>query len=148
MNMFLQRDQSSIPSAPQLRPVERSYIPQDTPVADIYIVDDERIITDLISEILEEEGYRVASFHDGASAFLEIIRHPPRLVLLDIGLPVMTGDEVLERLRQRGLITLPIIVMSAGAPLQRYRLRGATEILPKPFDIEKLLQRVRECISA
>lgn len=112
--------------------------------ADILIVDDELAITELITELLEDEGYSVRVVHDGASALLEIIRQLPHLIILDIGLPVMSGEELLRLIRQRGFTSVPIIVMSAGVQLQQYLDQGATDILAKPFDLDALLERVRQ----
>lgn len=114
----------------------------DPIVVDVFIVDDEVAITQLIADILIDHGYTLQIFHDGASALLEIIREPPRLVLLDIGLPVMTGAEVLQIVRSRGMSALPIIIMSAAILPHPTQLQGATEYLPKPFDISTLLERV------
>jgi two-component system, OmpR family, response regulator CpxR len=111
-------------------------------VIDVFIVDDEVAITQLIADLLSDHGYNIQIFHDGASALLEIIREPPRLVLLDIGLPVMTGAEVLQIVRARGMSALPIIIMSAAILPRGTRLYGATEFLPKPFDVSTLLERV------
>lgn len=128
--------------------VGHAEVSASTAQIDVFIVDDEEIITQLITELLEDAGYSVRVFHDGASALLEIIRQPPRLVILDIGLPVMTGDEVLQLVRKQGILTLPVIIMSAGAPLQTYLSKGATEILAKPFDVDMLLQQVNFYLQA
>ncbi len=108
----------------------------------ILVVDDERSITDFVSEVLSEEGYRVRVCHDGASALLDIRRQEPDLVLLDIGLPVMTGDTVLRELRQSGFDGLPVIVTTASTNAERYLDEGATAILRKPFTLDRLLELV------
>lgn len=110
---------------------------------DIVVVDDEEPIAQLIADILRDEGYSVSTFHDGASALLAIIHGKPRLVVLDIMLPIMTGDEVLRIVRARGLTAIPIIVMSAGVRLEQYRAQGANELLAKPFDINTLIMCVK-----
>ena len=116
----------------------------DAARADILIVDDELAITELIAELLDDEGYSVRVVHDGASALLEIIRQLPQLIILDIGLPVMTGEELLRLIRERGFTSVPVIVMSAGIHLNQYLAQGATDILAKPFDLDTLLERVRQ----
>lgn len=108
----------------------------------ILVVDDERSITDFVSDVLSEEGYEVKVCHDGASALLDIRREPPDLVLLDIGLPVMTGDTVLRELRATGFQQLPIIVTTAGTNAEQYLAVGATAILKKPFTLDRLLDLV------
>ncbi len=105
----------------------------------ILVVDDEGAITDLVSDVLSEEGYQVRVCHDGASALLDILTDAPDLVLLDIGLPVMTGDLVLRELRATGFAWLPIIVTTAGTNPERYLADGATAILKKPFTLDQLI---------
>ena len=111
-------------------------------MATVLVVDDERAITDFVSDVLIEEGYEVAVFHDGASALLDIQREAPALVLLDIGLPVMTGDLVLRELRANGFAHLPIVVATAGTNAEQYLAIGANAVLKKPFSLELLLNTV------
>jgi DNA-binding response OmpR family regulator len=108
----------------------------------VLVVDDERAITDFVSDALVEEGYEVTVCHDGASALLDIQREPPSLVLLDIGLPVMTGDLVLRELRASGYDELPIVVATAGTNPEQYLAIGANAVLKKPFTLEHLLNTV------
>lgn len=105
----------------------------------ILVVDDERTITDFIFDVLQEEGYNVELCHDGASALVKILSAPPNLVLLDIGLPVMTGDEVLGQLRTRGYSWLPVVVTTATTNPEQYLARGANALLRKPFSLDRLL---------
>ncbi|GAB4437387.1 MAG: hypothetical protein OHK0015_30070 [Chloroflexi bacterium OHK40] len=111
-------------------------------MARILVVDDERAITDFVADALSDEGYTVTVCHDGASALLEVHREAPDVVLLDIGLPVMSGDLVLRQLRADGFTTLPIIVASAGTHLDQFLALGATAILRKPFGLERLIDLV------
>lgn len=106
---------------------------------DIIVVDDEVAIARVIADLLTEEGYSVGIFHDGASALLAILEHQPRLVLLDNAMPVMTGGELLAELRQRGFAQLPIILMSAATRLNDFLDKGATGVLPKPFELDDIL---------
>ena len=109
---------------------------------DILVVDDEVPIAQMIATALQEEGYPVRFVHDGASALLEILARPPCLVLLDIAMPVMVGDELLRYLRRNGYTDLPVIVMTAGLHPDIYLSQGATEVLPKPFDMEVMFEKV------
>ena len=109
---------------------------------DILVVDDEVPITEFIAAVLQEEGYAVRIVHDGASALLQIIERPPCLVLLDIAMPVMVGDELLRYLRRKGFADLPVIIMTAGLHPEVYLSQGANDVLPKPFDMEVLLDKV------
>jgi DNA-binding response OmpR family regulator len=112
-------------------------------LADVLIVEDEEEIAAFVAEVLRDEGYSVRVKHDGASALMEIRRRPPALVVLDISLPVMYGDELLQELRRADFDLLPVIVMTAGLDPERYRRQGADEVLPKPFEIDTLVAAVR-----
>jgi DNA-binding response OmpR family regulator len=109
---------------------------------DILVVDDEAPIAQLLAEMLHEEGYEVRVVHDGASALLEIVERPPGLVLLDVAMPVMLGSDLLQYLRQHGFSDLPIIIMTASLHPSAYLNQGATDVLPKPFDVNRLLDTV------
>ena len=115
--------------------------------ADILIVDDELQIAEVLAETLHDEGYRVKTLHDGASALLEIAAHRPRLVLLDITMPVMNGLELLRYLRGHGFADLPIIIMTAELRPLRYLAHGANGVLAKPFAIDELLDLVAVYVS-
>ncbi|MFO7167300.1 MAG: response regulator [Chloroflexota bacterium] len=107
------------------------------------VVDDETSIAELIAETLEEEGYLVRVHHDGASALLDIVQQAPDLLLLDIAMPVMVGDELLRYLRSHGYADLPVIVMTAGLHPELYLTQGANAVLPKPFDLNTMLDLVQ-----
>jgi DNA-binding response OmpR family regulator len=117
-------------------------------VSTILVVDDERTITDFVSDALSEEGYTVTVCHDGASALLKIQTAPPDIVLLDIGLPVMTGDAVLRELRAGRFADLPVVVATASTNAEQYLGLGATGILKKPFTLDRLLQIVADLLEA
>ena len=109
---------------------------------EILIVDDEAPIAQLLADVLQDEGYSIRIARDGASALLEIIRHPPGLVLLDVAMPVMLGSDLLVYLRQHGFADLPIIIMTAGLSPLVYLSQGATEVIPKPFDVNMVVEKV------
>lgn len=109
---------------------------------DILIVDDEAPIAELLADVLQDEGYRIRVARDGASALLEIIKRRPALVLLDVAMPVMLGSDLLVYLRRHGFADLPIIIMTAGLSPLVYLTQGATEVLPKPFDVNVVVEKV------
>jgi DNA-binding response OmpR family regulator len=111
---------------------------------EILIVDDEAPIAQLLSDVLYDEGYSIRVAHDGASALLEIIKRPPGLVLLDVAMPVMLGSDLLVYLRRHGFDDLPIIIMTAGLSPLVYLAQGATEVLPKPFDVDVVVEKVAQ----
>lgn len=114
--------------------------------ATILIADDEQPITEFVREVLVDEGYSVRIVHDGASALLAIESYQPDLVILDVAMPVMTGDEVLRRLRAGRFRTLPVIMATAGMHPQRFLNEGATATLAKPFDIDELLTLISQSL--
>ena len=111
---------------------------------DILIVDDEAPIAELLADVLEDEGYSIRVARDGASALLEIMKRPPGLVLLDVAMPVMLGSDLLVYLRRHGFDDLPIIIMTAGLSPLVYLSQGATEVLPKPFDVNMVVEKVAQ----
>ena len=112
----------------------------------ILIVEDEPSIRYLITEILEDEGYRVVSVSNGLQAlvYLRGYTELPRLILLDLGMPVMSGWEFREeQQRDRTLREIPVIVMSALPDLDRKATAlGVAGCLDKPIDINVLLGMV------
>jgi CheY-like chemotaxis protein len=113
----------------------------------VLVVDDEEAIAHLVADALEEEGYEVRVKHDGASALLDIVQDPPDLVLLDIAMPVMVGDELLRYLRRNGFPHLPVIVMTAGLRPESYLADGASAVVAKPFDLNRLIDLVGQSLE-
>jgi two-component system OmpR family response regulator len=114
--------------------------------AEILVVDDHREITDLVAEALSDEGFEVRVAHDGASALRAVQERRPDLLLLDVAMPVMSGEEVLRRLRGQGDQNLPIILMTADRSPERYAALGADQLIRKPFDIGRLIQLIARAI--
>jgi CheY-like chemotaxis protein len=113
----------------------------------ILIVEDEALIRALLTEILEDEGYRVVSVSNGLQALGYLRQHAhPRLILLDLGMPVMTGWEFrTEQQRHKTLREIPVIVMSALPDLDRKAAAlGVAGCLNKPIDIDVLLGMVAQ----
>jgi CheY-like chemotaxis protein len=111
----------------------------------IVVADDEPEIRALVSDVLEEAGYAVRAFGDGLNALTDICAAPPALALLDVAMPVMSGDEALRNLRAAG-VTIPVIMMTAGTSPQRFLNDGATAVLAKPFEISRLLMMVAQTL--
>ena len=112
----------------------------------ILIVEDEAPIRSVITEILEDEGYQVASVANGMEALTYLREHAerPQLILLDLGMPVMTGWEFREEQQRDPMLAgIPVIVMSALPDLDRKAAAlEVAECLDKPVDIDKLLALV------
>src|SRR5919108_678512 len=107
--------------------------------APVLVVDDDPSIRDTVTEILEFEGYPVATASNGQDALGRVAHERPSLVLLDMRMPVMDGWGFARALRERG-VRLPIVVMTAAQDARRWADEiGAAGYLPKPFDLEHLL---------
>lgn len=106
----------------------------------ILIVDDDIHIGNLLQEALEAEGYRASRAYSGTEAVLALDRGRPDLILLDLMLPGLSGEEVLPR-----LAGVPVIVVSAKADIDSKTallLGGAADYVTKPFVLRELLARV------
>jgi len=106
----------------------------------ILIVDDDLKIGDLLEEVLVREGYCVSRAYSGTEAVLCLRQAKPDLVLLDLMLPGLSGEEVLPRLKG-----IPVIVVSAKVSVDDkvdMLLRGAADYVTKPFEIRELLARI------
>lgn len=111
--------------------------------ANILVVEDDADINRLLCTILEGAGYSCRSAFSGSEAMLWAEKYDYDLVLLDLMLPGITGEEFIARMRKKR--TMPIIVLSAKAGLEDrvnvLRL-GADDFIPKPFDNAEVLARV------
>ncbi len=109
----------------------------------ILMVDDEPEICQLVSERLTDLGYAVTSAHTGQSAWAEIEKDHPDLIILDIFLPDKDGVVIFEELRQNPQYTkIPVIFLTALAQGTKPQLAGVDEatysILPKPTNLEEV----------
>lgn len=106
----------------------------------ILIIDDDVHIGNMLEEVLAREGYGVCRAYSGTEALLVLAGHRPDLVLLDLMLPGLKGEEVLPELKG-----IPVIVVSARADVQdkvELLLGGAADYVTKPFDTKELLARI------
>src|ERR1700691_123979 len=114
-------------------------------MATIALVDDDRNILASVSMLLEQEGYHVRTFADGAAALTALAGAPPDLAILDIKMPRMDGLELLRRLRQAAA-DLPVIFLTSKDEEIDELMglnAGADDYIRKPFSQRLLLERVR-----
>lgn len=108
----------------------------------ILIVDDDVAIGNLEQLVLERAGYNVLRAYSGTEAVLLLKEKHPNLILLDLMLPGLSGEEVLDAVNARGI---PVIVVSAKAAVDdkvNLLMGGAVDYMTKPFDTKELLARV------
>jgi DNA-binding response OmpR family regulator len=111
----------------------------------ILVIDDDASLRDTLSVMLEREGFVPALAEDGRAGYERAIALKPRLILVDLKMPRLSGAEVCKRLRARGMKT-PLIVLSAAAgELDKVQLLdiGADDYVVKPFVVRELLARIR-----
>lgn len=106
----------------------------------ILIIDDDIHIGNMLEEVLTKEGYKVSRAYSGTEALLAASACKPDLVLLDLMLPGLSGEEVLPKIKG-----IPVIVVSAKVDIDNkveLLLGGAVDYITKPFDIKELLARI------
>ena len=110
----------------------------------VLLVEDEPAMQRLLEIVLEEQGYRVVVAGTGKQGIVHAATRNPDLVLLDLGLPDMEGEEAIRRLREWW--TRPIVVISArGREEEKVKVldAGADDYVTKPFDVREMLARIR-----
>jgi CheY-like chemotaxis protein len=109
----------------------------------VLVVDDNVDAADMLAETLGLEGYEVEQAHDGVMALARAATFGPDVVLLDIGLPELDGDEVARRLRQQpggdSLLLVALTGYGQASDRQRSREAGFDVHFVKPADLERLL---------
>ena len=115
-----------------------------TPQGHILVVDDDDGVREVLRSLLEGEGYRVVTAEDGAAALRLIKQQPPRLILLDLRMPVMSGWDFARHYRQRPGPHAPLIAMTASEEAARLAAQIAADgFLGKPFEVDDVLTVVQ-----
>ena len=106
----------------------------------ILVIDDDLYIGNMLESALEENGYGVLRAYSGTEALLVLEKEKPDLVLLDLMLPGLSGEELLPQIKG-----VPVIVVSAKVGIDdkvNLLLGGAVDYITKPFEIKELLARI------
>ncbi len=109
----------------------------------VFIVEDDTYISNMLSDLLEQNGYQTIQAFSGTEAMLRLEKTEVDMVLLDLMLPGKTGEEVLDEIRRKS--DLPIIALTAASARERkisLLKSGADDYITKPFDNEELLARI------
>ena len=107
----------------------------------IAIIEDDPAIGDMLQEVLQRERYQVERAYSGTEALYLLKERKPDLILLDLMLPGLSGEEILSQMQG-----VPVIVVSAKADVDdkvKLLLKGAADYVTKPFVLEELLARIQ-----
>lgn len=114
----------------------------------ILLAEDDQVLADGLSRSLRGAGYAVDHVASGSEADTALAGHEFDLLILDLGLPKMSGLDVLKRLRARSS-ALPVLILTAADSVEQ-RVRGldlgADDFMAKPFDLAELEARVRALV--
>src|SRR5689334_11153768 len=111
----------------------------------ILVVDDERVIREILSDFLSVEGYVVRTVEDGVEALKELQRRSYNLVISDLKMPNMNGLELIERITTLGIPVLTVIMTGFGTVETAIEAmkKGAYDYILKPFKVEEVVHIVR-----
>ncbi|MHB1006707.1 MAG: response regulator [Chloroflexota bacterium] len=114
-------------------------------MAKVLVVDDEEFIVDLLSLLLEDDGHTPLSAYNGRQA-LEIVRRElPALVIADVMMPIMGGEELVRAIKEDPLTaSVPVILMSALGTLKARTL--ADDFVAKPFDLDLVRRAIHRLL--
>lgn len=107
---------------------------------EILIIDDDQYIGSMLEEVLLKKGYKVFRAYSGTEAVMFLSKNKPDIILLDLMLPGLSGEEVLKQIKD-----IPVIVVSAKIDVDDkvgVLLGGAADYITKPFDTKELLARI------
>ncbi|MEX2220041.1 MAG: response regulator, partial [Phycisphaerales bacterium] len=118
----------------------------------ILIVEDMAIFREPLEAVLRREGYRVVCAADGQEGLAAMAGEVPAAVLLDLSLPVMSGQAMLAKMRENPrLARVPVVVLSAAADRDRIveavRLGISSYMLKSQFSLRTMLERLRQAIG-
>lgn len=117
----------------------------------VLIIEDDPFILDSLKDLLQEEGYQVGMAKNGQEG-LELLQkgfHLPKLILLDLMMPVMDGAQFrTEQMKDTRLRQIPVILMTADGHIDAKRLSLAVDdCLRKPTDLDFLLEKVKQYLT-
>jgi DNA-binding response OmpR family regulator len=114
----------------------------------ILVVEDDRLVQKILSRLFESEGYRVELYGDGQSAMDGVRKGTPTAVILDLGLPVLSGKDVCREIRRESAHPAIVVVSGRADEFDKILLleMGADDYVTKPFSPTELLARVKAAI--
>lgn len=119
-------------------------------MAKILVCDDEKDVVELISFLLEKDGYDVITAKNGREALEVVAKNIPDLILLDVMMPEMDGYTVQTRLQEDpNTKSIPIIILTAKGQMRDVFAMSSNVVayMEKPFDPKSLRQKIQESLS-
>jgi twitching motility two-component system response regulator PilG len=117
----------------------------------IMVVEDSTTTRNIITKMLEKEGYNVVEAQDGADAINKFGEYKPDLLLLDIVMPGMNGHQTLAKMKKRyDMDNIPVIMLTAKSSLidkLKGKMSGSTEYLTKPFSSVDLMKKIDKALG-
>jgi DNA-binding response OmpR family regulator len=134
------------------RRFEEGQMPDATPCSAatrrVLIVDDDPQLCEFVAMALAEQGYEPVTAADGIQALALAGQTPPALLIIDIGMPGLAGEELAAKVSERCAAPVPCIIMSGSVLTQTEHGHGAVVgYLPKPFELDDLFRMVRRYAS-
>ena len=116
----------------------------------VLIVDDNPKLLELLSRLLEKEGYEVFCARGGEEALSKYSEHSPDIVCLDILMPGLSGFEVCRELKERNAQLTIVMISSQARPadVSKSKDMGASDFIVKPFDLSDVTERMRRITQA
>jgi DNA-binding response OmpR family regulator len=120
-------------------------VPSPNVAPALLVIEDDRELSAMLAELLVDEGYRVDTAFDGQQGLHRGLTGGYDALIVDRGLPVMDGSDLIALLRSKGIATPALILTARGAVDDRVEGldAGAQDYLVKPFEVPELLARVR-----
>lgn len=115
----------------------------------ILVCDDDEGILDMLEIILDSMGYHIIPEKNSLNIYSRIEKEKPDLLLLDLWMPVLSGDQVLKALRRNPATEkLPVIVISASTEGKQIATEaGADAYIAKPFDMQSLVSSIQRLVN-
>ena len=118
----------------------------------ILIVDDDQELVDLLVDVLERDGrFEIRAVNNGFDAGMMVKDYHPELIVLDVMLPDINGKEVCQRVRSDKTMDDVRVICISGIveadKIEELRAAGANDFLQKPFEVEKLLDRICQLLE-
>ena len=117
----------------------------------IMVVDDEQDLREMISLIMEKEGYEIEEAKDGSDFLNKIDEFQPDLVTLDVMMPGLTTKDILEQLKEKQtkpkIILLSVVQFSEEEKNKIFAMGNIVDYITKPFDLSEFIETVEKHIS-